>query len=306
MTLSRRRFITITATATAVIMAGRSHAAPLYRWQGSALGARATITLTHPEAARITDAARSEIDRLEDIFSLYRADSALSRLNASGQLDAPPFELLECLSLAARAHRATGGLFDPTIQPLWALYAESHARGQTPSEAQITAKRAMGGWGDVHHDASAIRLRPGMALTLNGIAQGYIADRMAALLRAEGLTDILIDTGELRALGGNPQGGDWPVTLDSPQRPVIGLRDRALASSAPLGTVFDTDGKAGHILDPVTGHPAQPIWRLVSVSADSAAMADALSTAMCLMPRDRIMATAAAVTGIEVVHLAAT
>ncbi len=54
-----------------------------------------------------------------------------------------------------------------------------------------------------------------MALTLNGIGQGYVADRVAALLEAEGLTDILIDTGEFRALGGSPEGGEWPVRLEA-------------------------------------------------------------------------------------------
>ena len=303
MSLSRRRFITITAAS--LTWAGHSHAAPLYRWQGSALGARATITLTHPQAARITAAARSEIDRLEEIFSLYRPSSALSRLNAAGHLDAPPFELLECLSRAAHAHRATGGLFDPTVQPLWALYAEAHAKGQAPSKAQIATIRARGVWPDVRYDTGSIHLRPGMALTLNGIAQGYIADRVATLLQAEGLSDILIDTGELRALGGHPQGGDWPVTLDSPARPVIGLRDRALASSSPLGTVFDAQGSVSHILDPGTGRPAIPRWSLVSVAANSAAMADALSTAMCLMSRAQMNASIGRIPGATIVYLAA-
>lgn len=301
MTLSRRRFITITATAIA--LASRSHAAPMHRWQGTALGTRATITLAHPNAARITQAARVEIDRLEDVFSLYRAGSSLSRLNAVGHLDAPPFELLECLSLSAHAHHATGGLFDPTVQPLWALYARAYAAGRAPNDGEIAAALSKGDWTDLGYDAGSVRLRPGMALTLNGIAQGYIADRVAALLRAEGLNDVLIDTGELSALGGHPQGGDWQVALDTDERPVIGLRDTALASSAPLGTVFDADGEIGHILDPRTGKTAQPIWQLISVSAESAAMADALSTGMCLMTQASIMKTVAAINGARVVQL---
>lgn len=96
------------------------------------------------------------------------------------------------------------------------------------------------------------------------------------------MTDILIDTGEFRALGGRPGGGDWPVFLESGGQ--VALRQRALASSAPLGTTFDDDGKNGHILDPATGMPAAAQWRSVSVSAPSAAVADALATAACLMP----------------------
>ncbi len=302
MILSRRRFLSISAATLA--FAHRAQATPLYRWQGSALGARATITLCHPEAARISESARAEIERLEQIFSLYRATSALSQLNAAGHLAAPPFELLDCLSLAAAAHRATAGLFDPSVQPIWDLYARSYSAGNAPSEADIATARAHGTWADLLYDTDVIRLRAGMALTLNGIAQGYIADRIAHLLQAEGLNDILIDTGEIYALGGNPQGGDWPVTLDAPDRPQIGLRDRALASSAPRGTVFDTEGTAGHILDPRTGAPATARWQLISVTAKSAAIADALSTAMCLMSAEEMKAATSALSGVKVVHSA--
>jgi thiamine biosynthesis lipoprotein len=69
------------------------------------------------------------------------------------------------------------------------------------------------------------------------------------------------------------QGGDWPVDL-ADGAGSLGLRDQALASSAPLGTVFDAAGTAGHILDPRSGATARPRFRLVSVTAPSAALAD--------------------------------
>lgn len=279
---NRRRFLTIAAGALAALSAPPA-AAQLHRWRGVALGAEASITLAHPEAEAITARALAEIARLEDVFSLYRAGSALSRLNAAGRLEAPPFELLECLALCGRVHAATGGRFDPTVQPLWAAHAEAHAAGRAPAPDEIAAALARTGWEGVAFDSAAVTLRPGMALTLNGIAQGFIADRVAAMLEAEGLTGILIDTGELRALGGNPEGGAWPVTLAGTERKVM-LETRALASSSPLGTVFDAEGRAGHILDPSTGRPAPPVWRLVSISARHAALADALSTAACLIP----------------------
>ncbi|MCA0273561.1 MAG: FAD:protein FMN transferase [Proteobacteria bacterium] len=289
--LTRRRFLTVSA-ATAFAGAARAAAPQVYTWTGIALGARATIRLAHPDAAGITARAAAEIDRLEDVFSLYREGSALMRLNATARLDAPPPELLECLTLAGAVHRATEGLFDPTVQPLWALWAERAAAGTRPTTSELASARALGGWGDLGLDASVVTLKPGMALTLNGIAQGYIADRIAALLEAEGLTDILIDTGEMRALGGHPEGGAWPVKLAEGGE--VALRSRALATSAPLGTVFDTAGRIGHILHPMTGEPAAPVWRAATVTAPSAALADALSTAACLMPTRESIDDAAA------------
>lgn len=274
---TRRRFLTITAAALALPLAAR--ATPVV-WRGIALGARAELRLAHPDAPAIAARAAAEIARLEAIFSLYRSDSDLSRLNAAGTLAAPPFELLECLGMAGGVHAASGGRFDPTVQPLWAVHAEAAAQGGVPDAAALARARAVTGWGGVRLDPARIALPRGGALTLNGIAQGYVADRVAALLRAEGLDRVLIDTGELRALGGQPEGGAWPVRLAAGG--AVGLLDRALATSAPLGTTFDQAGTLGHILDPRTGHPAAPVWRSISISAPSAALADALSTAGCL------------------------
>ncbi|MCB1365040.1 MAG: FAD:protein FMN transferase [Rhodobacteraceae bacterium] len=303
--LSRRRFLAISAAATA--LAGPGRAGDLYRWQGSALGARASITLDHPDAARIASRARAEIERLEGVFSLYRPDSALARLNRDGHLAGPPFELLECLGLCGAVHDATAGAFDPTVQPLWQLYAQRLERGEAPAPDEVAGMLGRIGWHHVAYDAGAVRLtRPGMALTLNGIAQGYIADRVAAMLRREGLRDVLVDTGELRALGGRPGGGAWPVSLQAGTERIPGavaLRDMALASSAPLGTVLDAQGKVGHVIDPSTGRTAPARWTLVSVTAPSAAVADALSTAGCLMARDAFASAVGGFRGAAIAYL---
>ena len=299
MALTRRRLITISAAMALLPAVARAGRGTIRQWTGQALGARASIRLDHPAGEAIAARAMAEIDRLEDILSLYRPESALSRLNRDGHLDAPPFELLECLSLAGAVHHASGGRFDPTVQPLWALWAEAAANGGRPDAGAVEEIRRRTGWDKVRLDAAAIALSPGAALTLNGIGQGYVADRVAALLEAEGLTDILVDPGELRALGGAPDGGDWPVRLETGER--LPLRQRALATSAPLGTTFDQAGRDGHILDPATGRPTPAQWRAVSISAPSAAIADALATAACLVSdRAGIDAMAASFDGARV------
>ncbi|MDO5614305.1 MAG: FAD:protein FMN transferase [Paracoccus sp. (in: a-proteobacteria)] len=278
--MNRRRFLTISA---GMLLASGlpAVAAPRYaQWRGQALGAQATITLDRDDPALFA-AIRAEIGRLEDVFSLYRPESALVRLNDAGRLDAPPPELVECLTLAGRVCRATGGLFDPTVQPLWQVYAEAQG---TPDPALVAGLPL--GWDGVMLDPAAITLRPGMALTLNGIAQGFIADQVAALIRARGYDHVMVDTGELSAIGTAPDGAPWPVSFDGGGK--MSLANRALASSSPQGMRFGSG--AGHILNPQTREPAPLYWRLVSVSSPSAAVADALSTAFCLMQRADTMA----------------
>lgn len=273
--LTRRRFIAISAALAPSLAMGGT--AGLHVETGIALGARVTLRLQHPDARRLATLAMAEIRRLEGIFSLYLPDSALSRLNRDGALREPPFELLDCLTLAGAVHRASAGRFDPTVQPLWAAEAMARESGEPLTDVARSALLEHIGWRSVALAPTAITLKPGMALTLNGIAQGYIADRVANLLASHGLTRALIDTGELVAL---PE-GDWPVRLAA--RGGLALRNRALATSAPLGMTFGGDGVTSHILDPQAGRPVLPRWRSITVSSHSAALADALSTAGCLM-----------------------
>lgn len=271
--LTRRRFLAISAALAPSLGFADT---VLHKETGFALGATVTLHLQHPDAPRLAAMALAEIRRLETIFSLYLPESALARLNRDGSLAAPPFELLECLTLAGTVHHASGGRFDPTVQPLWQAEARAITQGTPLTDADRKALAGRIGWQGVTLAPDAITLRPGMALTLNGIAQGYIADRVAALLASHGLTRALIDTGEMVAL---PK-GVWPVKL--PDRD-LALANRALATSSPLGMTFGGDGRTSHILNPATLHPSLPRWTSVSVSAPSAALADALSTAACLI-----------------------
>jgi FAD:protein FMN transferase len=162
------------------------------------------------------------------------------------------------------------------VQPLWLA---------TATGVDTAKARSLIGWDRVRLSTQEVRLDPGQALTLNGIAQGWAADRIADLLRAAGFTDALVDMGEIAALGPGPEAG-WPVQIASPEGRTIGktrLDNRALATSSPLGTLIG-DGRP-HILGP---QGQSPTWQTVSVSAPSAAVADALSTAFCLMDRASI------------------
>jgi thiamine biosynthesis lipoprotein len=304
--ITRRRFFAISAAAAALPRTAFS-AAPAIHWRGAALGAGASMTLAgvgKTEAAPLIARVLSEIDRLEAIFSLYRSGSSLSRFNRTGRLTSPPPEMLELLTLCGAIHHQTGGAFDPTIQPLWALHAEAAAVGRMPLDADIDMARARTGWAGLRFDTgSIISTRPGMTLTLNGIAQGYIADRISNLLRSEGMAGVLVDMGEIHAIGTRADGTPWRAGIATPQEGIrsdtVMLADRALATSAPYGTVLDRAGRVGHIVDPRTGLPGG-LWRQVSVSAPRAAVADGLSTAFCLMPRNLIERTVAAYPGARV------
>lgn len=277
MNLTRRRFLTIAATAIAA--PSFALASQSARWQGRAMGAPASLVLaglTSEAAQPIFAAFEAELDRLDRLFSLFRPDSTLVQLNQTGRLVAPPPEFFDVIDLSDRLNKATGGAFDPTVQPL--LQAGMMARARARVFGLI-------GWDKVKIDAREISFeRAGMALTLNGIARGYVTDRIAAFLRAEGLTDVLIDIGELQAIGRNPIGNTWKARINSANGEYdhhVALCNRALATTKPMGVRKSDDGV--YIVCP-NGH--RPRHKIVSVSSPSAAVADGLSTAIALMRRE--------------------
>lgn len=307
---NRRRFVSIVAACAGAAPFAATQAAdrPIATvWKGTAMGALASMTLLHPDRA----AARAliarcvdEIDRLEAVFSLYRSDSSLSRLNAAGVLRDPPLELVELLSQSLDLARSSGGAFDPTVQPLYRLYAAHFARpgaaASGPSPQAIAAVLPSVGYGGVEVRPDLIRLRRrGMAITLNGIAQGYVTDRVADLLRDAGIMNVMVDLGEARAHGRSATGDRWRAAIADPRRPQRTLFDLALgdggavlpalATSAALGTVFGPDPRVNHLFDPSTGRSANR-YLSVSVAAPRAALADGLSTALSVMPRARATA----------------
>ena len=294
----RRRFLAVSAAAAGLPGTARA-APPLVVWRGQALGAMASIRLAHPDrmaAERLIGDCVAEIARLEAIFSLYRADSAVCRLNAEGALDTPPLELVELLGRCAAFSERTGGVFDVTVQPLFRRYAEHFAAPDAdPAGPPIEDALVLVGWRGVEIGPERVAFaRRGMAITLNGVAQGYITDRVAELLRAGGMTDVLVDLGELRALGRHPEGRPWRAGLPGRAETfdlVDGVGAAALAVSSGAGSPFEPTGRFNHLLDPATGRCATP-ERLVAVLARDATTADAVTTALAVVPTPRALAAA--------------
>jgi thiamine biosynthesis lipoprotein len=305
--LSRRRFIGVTAAAAGLglVPFGRAARAEahLVTWHGQAMGAVATLQVHHHDhaaAKRLVERSLAEVRRLEQVFSLYRDDSSLSTLNRQGFLVAPPAALVELLSECRRCWELTGGAFDPTVQALWLLYRDHFSRSGAdpagPSEPAVREALERVGFGHVAFDANRIVLpRRGMGLTLNGIAQGYVTDRVVDILRAGGIASSLVDMGEPRAMGPRPSGAPWHIGIADPDRPEevgesLEAVDQAVATSGGYGFRFDAADRFNHLLNPRTG--ASPhLHRSVTVVLPTATAADALSTAFSLLPPEEIRHT---------------
>jgi thiamine biosynthesis lipoprotein len=301
--VTRRRMIAIVATAagSAFLAGGRTaQADDPVRWHGSALGAQVSIEIHHPdraEALRLVDRCVLDVRRLEQQFSLYRTDSDICALNRTGILVSPDADMVALLEASLLFADLTDGAFDPTVQPLWQLYADHFSserpEPEGPSPQKLAETLAKVGRSGLLVSADRIALvKRGAAITLNGIAQGYATDRVVERLRRAGLSATLVNIGEIRAIGARPDGTPWRIGLADPDKPgvlteTVDLVDRAVATSAGAGFRFDSKGRFTHLFDPATGR-SPSLYRTASVVAPTATEADALSTAFSLMPLSRI------------------
>jgi len=317
--LSRRRFITFAAAAAGLplLLHTVGTQAKLARWEGTALGAPASIQLYHNDEAQAQaalSAALEELKRLEAIFSVYRADSAVSALNRDGVLDNAPPDFVALLTRALSLAKISDGVYDPTVQPLWQTYFRHFTSANPdpagPAQHDIAAALARVDWRSVEVDTknSKVRFaRPGMGLTLNSGAQGYITDCVANVLRAHGFASMLVDMGEPRALSTKPDGSAWRIGIANPADPArtvatLEVVDKCVSTSGGYGTLFDPAGTFTHLIDTRTGRTA-PALLGVSVVANSGSIADGLSTAMLMAPVERRQAILRAAGGIKALYV---
>jgi thiamine biosynthesis lipoprotein len=236
-------------------------------------------------AERALDLAVADIRLVESLMSLFDSTSAVSQLNARGELRDPHPLLVQVLTLAQEVSRKSSGAFDVTVQPVWQAYANAQQRQELPSAKQIKSARAQTGWQHLGVSAKLIRFtRPNMAITLNGIAQGFAADVIRARWQDMGIRHALINTGEWTASGAAQDGQPWRLGIADPRDEARMVRNMAIsgkcvATSADNQTYFTPDFKNHHIFDPHTGRSPTDVAS-VTVVANSTALADALTKVM--------------------------
>jgi thiamine biosynthesis lipoprotein len=248
-----------------------------------------------PDLSSISDDVSSELDRVNQQMSTYRESSELSRFNQSATTDW--FEVspqtAAVVALALEVCESSDGAFDVTIGPLVNLWGFGPDKRpvKVPSQQQIDRLLAATGSSnlEVRLDPPALRkLKPELQVDLSAIAKGHGVDRVAAVLDRLGAEAYFIEIGgEIRTRGVRMDGSPWKVGIEQPvenkrdiQR-VIGLSDRALATSGNYRNFYELDGKRfSHTINPTSGWPVEDAIVSASAIADDCALADAIATSM--------------------------
>lgn len=239
--------------------------------------------------------AFEEIGRVEDLFSVFKEDNEISKINrlhANEPLKIKD-EVFGLIEKAIEYNSKTEGAFDITIKPLVDLWRQSGGTKTTPSEEAIKAALAKIGSDCVVLDKfnkTILFKKEGMALDLGGIAKGYATGRAIYILKENGIKNAIVNSGgDMYCLGRRPGNKQWKVGVQHPRDKdkiifELNLENEAIDTSGDYEKYFILNGRRySHIIDPKTGYPIGDKIISATVIADDSTTADILATALCIL-----------------------
>lgn len=254
------------------------------------LGSQCEVTFTCKDEST-ADLILREVDRklftLDSLLNYFSEHSLVNIINQKNHA-LLPYDIAPLFHLSDSVARLTNGIFDISIAPLIETWGFYERQFRDPDTAQIINILESVNYQNVKIRHDSVIIDPGMKIDLGGIAQGYAADQVAAILRKHKITSGLINIGgEIVAIGTAPQGRPWRIGIKNPREKglieMVELVDQALSTSGDYEKFFQVEGRRyPHIVNPRTGFPAQE-FASVTIFSKSAAFADALATAVAIM-----------------------
>ncbi len=269
----------------------------IFKKKQSLLGSPFEITVVAKDSVQgnlFSDLAIAEVKRIENLISDWIPTSQISKVNQNAgispvKVDKEVFDLVE---RANKISKLTSGAFDISYASMDRIWKFDGSMKEMPTEEAIRKSVEKVGYQNIilnSKDTTIFLKNKGMKLGLGGIGQGYIADKIKALLQEKGCNSGLVNvSGDINTWGKQPNGNTWTVGIVNPMNKnkvfaTFPLDDSAVETSGSYEKYVTFNGKRySHIIDPRTGYPASGIIS-VSVFAKQTELADALATGIFVM-----------------------
>lgn len=251
-----------------------------------------TLTAYGDHAGEALDAAKSEIERLDALFSISSETGDIYKLNRDHTATLQE-DTLSLLSRALEVSASTDGIFDCTIQPVMEAWGFTTENYRVPSSDELSDLLAHVDYTQVQLDGSTAVIPDDVQVDLGGIAKGFTSDRMMQVFSENGVTSGIISLGgNVQALGTKPDGSRWRVAVQDPENSeenfaVVEIEDEAVITSGGYQRYFEQDGTIyHHIIDPRTGTPADSGVVSSTIISHDGTLSDGLSTSLFIMGVD--------------------
>lgn len=269
-----------------------------------------TMRITYSDERNLEDSVVAVASRVEASLSPFMAESRISLINRNENMTADGY-IATVLAESQRVNRLSGGAFDPTVAPLVNLWGFGYEKGvDEPSQAEIDSCLQLVGIGECRIDAGhMVKKSVGTQFNFSAITKGFGIDRIADMLRGEGVDNYMVEIGgEIALRGVNARGEMWHIQIDAPSSGaagherlwVIALTDCCVATSGNYRNYRDTEhGRVGHTISPLTGLPVMGEVVSATVIAPTTMTADALATSLMAMDAASGMAMIEGEPGVE-------
>ncbi len=258
-----------------------------------------TITAYGDNAQKgVTDAV-AEIERLDNLLSIGKEDSEISKLNKSGSA-ALSDDTAVMVTKALDLYKSTGGAFDITVLPLMELWGFTTQDYYVPTEDEIQSTLQRVGADKLTWDekTKTLTLGDNQEIDLGGIAKGFTSSRIMEIFKKDGVTCGMVSLGgNVHLLGTKQDGSEWRVGIQDPDSErnimlgVLEADDCAVITSGAYERNFEKDGVTyHHIIDPATGKPSNSGLISVTIVSKDGTLADGLSTSLFVMGKDKAIA----------------
>lgn len=300
LSLWKTLFLVALVTAT-IIIVRQQRPAPYQTDSGMVFGTVYNITYQHED--NLKDDIEAVLQAVDSSLSPFNDASVISHINR-GEDAVLDTMFIQVFTLAQRVADDTGGAFDITVAPLVNAWGFGFRHGDEPTNELIDSLMTFVGYDKVAltgegERMSVVKGDPRTMLDCSAIAKGYGCDAVAAMLRAKGVDNFMVEIGgEVVTAGVNTKGAAWRIGVAKPDddtlavkqemQTVVTISNKALATSGNYRNFYYKDGrKYAHTIDPATGHPVQHSLLSATVIADDCATADAYATAFMVMGIER-------------------
>lgn len=246
-------------------------------------------------AKSANEKAEQEIKRLENLISTTKQTSDIYKINhdKNAELDFEP-ESLELLKFSLEMAYKTDGALNPALYPVTCAWGFTNKNYRVPSQKEIDQLLPLTDYTKIKIDNQTVTMLPGMQLDFGATGKGFAGDKVIELLKTQGIKSALLDLGgNIQALGSKTDGSEWTIGIKSPwdTNAVLGIKvkDQAVITSGGYERNFTGDDghKYIHIFDPKTGRPVEGNLASVTIVAKKGIYADALSTALFVMGKEK-------------------
>ena len=250
------------------------------------MGTFVTITIVHPEVNEGISALRAafdEIYRIHDLMNAHKQSSEVSVLNREGYYEGVSDDTKHVIQRANSFSELIEGAFDITVLPVLELWEENVYKSKIPTDAEISERLELVNYRNILIEDKNISFRkPGMGITLAGVAKGYAVDKAIEALSRGNIKHALVNAGgDIRVIGGKDETIPWKIAIRDPRNKTrivttVELYDQAIATSGTYRRSFKD------IINPKVGRPAQGVLSS-TVIAKKAMDADMLATCMFIL-----------------------